>query len=401
MKSNYRIQKNPQELSPEQIDKHKNFNQLLRQYEQVHRYETLTRPIYRKAGIVSLLILAGVVILLLWLDKPEATLPIQKQPSSNSSQEEISTSPDKLEVSSPVLPSDQPSVPGKQQIILSPSATESWTTVLSFLPAQGLVAQLSPSWRVLIEPNAVKLPHGLKADKDSVWFCWKRGDDSVSSTTTAVRGQWELREAKTKKILSLQKAAIFEYSAPMEKVEALMIQSSEPNSKPSVIRFESLLYFTIQTHIPAYLPHMHHVWEIPLKQEQELMAFQSLLRKEWRSIEPDELGFTLARERESVSIPICLARMQAADSEWDRMRTACWNSASAKYISSQASSVGFWKHSLPMRMHVRTVRMRCDYAGTILLTYTGTRSAGNLRILSLVEYPQRSQHADKQSDQPY
>jgi len=72
--TNYKINKNKAPLSAEQVLKHKDFNQVMQNYKELHNYKKATNPLYKNKkflGFMILLVTMIVVIVLVEREEPE------------------------------------------------------------------------------------------------------------------------------------------------------------------------------------------------------------------------------------------------------------------------------------------------------------------------------------------
>jgi hypothetical protein len=67
----YKIKRNPKPLSDEQINRHKDFGKLLSDQQKLHRYKDGTKPLYKNPGFMAMMVILGVVLLMLVVDRPE------------------------------------------------------------------------------------------------------------------------------------------------------------------------------------------------------------------------------------------------------------------------------------------------------------------------------------------
>ena len=97
---NYKIKLNPKPLTDQQIDNHKDFSKLLSNQQKLHRYKDATRPLYKNIGLMSIVILIGIVLLMLILDNNEEKTP--------NTPDTLSVKNSDTEISKPVENTDKP-----------------------------------------------------------------------------------------------------------------------------------------------------------------------------------------------------------------------------------------------------------------------------------------------------
>ncbi len=68
---NYKIKRNPKPISDEQINRHKDFNNLLTKHQKTIHTSKAVRPLYKNPGFMSMMIVIGIVLLMLVLDRSE------------------------------------------------------------------------------------------------------------------------------------------------------------------------------------------------------------------------------------------------------------------------------------------------------------------------------------------
>lgn len=67
----YNIKRNSKPLTDDQINRHKDFNALLKNQQKLHRFKDARKPLYKNIGFMSLMILIGIILLMLVVDNSE------------------------------------------------------------------------------------------------------------------------------------------------------------------------------------------------------------------------------------------------------------------------------------------------------------------------------------------
>jgi hypothetical protein len=81
--NNYKIKRNPKVLTDDQINQHKDFNKLLGNHQKLHRFKDARKPLYKNIGFMSMVVLIGIVLLMLVVDRIEEE-PTNTTPTKDS-----------------------------------------------------------------------------------------------------------------------------------------------------------------------------------------------------------------------------------------------------------------------------------------------------------------------------
>ncbi|HSZ26459.1 MAG TPA: hypothetical protein VK766_12090 [Cytophagaceae bacterium] len=69
----YSIKRSSESLTDEEINRHKDFDKLLREHKKIHRYKDAVKPLYKNIGFMGVLIIISVVLLTVFFDQQDKT----------------------------------------------------------------------------------------------------------------------------------------------------------------------------------------------------------------------------------------------------------------------------------------------------------------------------------------
>ena len=228
----YKINKNPKPLSDEQINRHKDFNTLLTNQKKLYKYKDATKPLYRKTGFMSLVILISVVILLLFIESKEA--------ESTEQQDSVSVKKADIEITT-TIQKDETSAENKNVSKVSSTSTAK---------AIGSAAVVYETFKINPEKGAVLYTNsGARIVVPNFAFFNEKGNVTKEEITLYFKEFRSLEEANIdKKTFNENPFLLFEMKAEesISKTSVTLTQAIECEFTTAIKDKEALVYCFIE-----------------------------------------------------------------------------------------------------------------------------------------------------------
>lgn len=394
MKQQYKIIRNPKDLSDEQIDRHKDFQKLLGNYEKVHKHGTLTKPFFRNFGIFTIVMVAGVVVLMLLLDKDEETNPDAQTTSSvvTDKKTKPSSATDDTITNTNVAKTPETTADKSGKVTVVASNEVQWKYIIGFDASKDLVHQLDNGLRILIDANTLldKAGNPAKGKMELLYRDASDFSDKISVKKNSVEFEIQVREKATKAPVDLSLPACIEVPLKLSG-NARVYHWSAPKERWQPLASELKFRFEIHSDQNLYKILENHVWEMSYDNYTTYSAYNYVFGKDWRQFEWNKSsGLKLKGSQNATTFNAIPARLFASperQKQFEETVFQCYIKKSSDTCSGKTRT--YWKaNNIMLRTDISTVSINSQRTGLFLIEYeTAGSNANKYRTLNLIAYP--------------
>ncbi len=438
--NNYKIKRNPKPLSDEQINRHKDFSKLLNNHQKLHHYKDATRPLYKKIGFMSLVILIGVVILMLVIDNNEVTKSKVKDSISVEKSGSKAVRIDTLsEENSIINVETTKSTTTNKGLISTEQMTKSIAyEIFKITPEKGAVLYTLSGARILI-PNFAFFDEKGNVTKKEITLYYREClsleeagflKKEINFTPTLLF-EIKAEESNTKAPVSLTQAIEVEATTPIKDSPETVYNYSSSKEKWESVGKEKISYrFSIQfneSEFPELATLNGLLWELP-EQVGKPSDFGYIFNRPWKNFSfihsnkkelvlkntntsyksVSDLGVLLGTKKEDLKLITAFTTLFKTVSEKnlsenklnaklvvDNWKNSLEGKAYSIWLKSKATEDQYFSDRKTSKITIKAL----GFSSLNTISSNKNSTTAYKRVLVLQKYPEKDQHFSKEEIQ--